>query len=531
MAVDPVDQPFTTGPVGNHVRVSDCKRLDRIDVSPVGSTGILDPVKQTGSPIQTDCMKMGTVNEPASLGDPPPSSDSGVHSLGEQWENMSTNSMDMESEQNERPTYGSTMRRRVSDTCVPPNTEEDEDIDYPWMDRLLERESDENSSMDTQRNDRKFQFNEVTIYESGDSMVHSGTDGRNPDIGAMSDFSDDNEETGVEQRSGCRIPGCKCDGRVVVIEWSSNDMTETDDSEYEGSIDRANRLYVDSYNYDLSEGMTPKTYNPPLRRNRRRRYEVRKKNEVDVKEPFLVTSDRVFQVDQESPKLEPTVQPRTVVDDDIPKSRDKPGDRRRGSSTGSDMDMSNDEDSNLCDRPATEAATEWDSQDSQDPDDPYWSNVYRQAKQAMREMTGTDANLLGDKNPDVVKELVRMTMRLWDEHNALPVEQRSGCEVPGCQCNGRVEFMDWGSEDMTETDDSEYEDPVDRDNRLYVDSYNYDLSEGMAPRTYTRPLRRNRRQRYEVRKKNEKDIKESISGTSDEGSRTVGDPTSPEQPI
>ena len=52
----------------------------------MGSTGILDPVKQTGSPIQTDFMKIGTINEPASLGDTPPSSDSGVHSLGEQWE-------------------------------------------------------------------------------------------------------------------------------------------------------------------------------------------------------------------------------------------------------------------------------------------------------------------------------------------------------------------------------------------------------------------------------------------------------------
>ena len=251
------------------MRVSDCKRMDRIDdspVGPVGSTGILDPVNQTGSPIQTDFMKIGTINRPASLGDTPPSSDSGVHSLGEQWENTSTNSMDMESEQNERPTYGSTMRRRVSDTCVPPNTEEDEDIDYPWTDRLLERESDENSSIDIQQNDRKFQYNKVTIYGSEKSMVNSGTDGINSDIGALSDFSDDNEETGVEQLLGCRIPGCKCDGRVVVMEWGSDDMTETDDSEYEGSIDRANRLYVESYNYDLSEGMTPKIYNP-------RRYE------------------------------------------------------------------------------------------------------------------------------------------------------------------------------------------------------------------------------------------------------------------
>ena len=260
--------------------------MDRIDDSPVGSTGTLDPAKQTESPIQTEVMKIGTINEPASLGDAPPSSDSGVHSLGEQWENMSTNSMDMESEQNERPTHGSTMRRRVSDTRVPPNTEED--IDYPWTDRLLNRESDENSSIDTQQNDRKFQYNEVTIYVSENSTVNSGTDGRNSDIGVLSDFSDDDEETRVEQMSGCRIPGCQCDGRVAVMEWGSDDMTETDDSEYEGSIDRANRLYVESYNYDLSEGMAPKTYNPPLRRNWRRRYEVRKKMKWKWKSPSLL---------------------------------------------------------------------------------------------------------------------------------------------------------------------------------------------------------------------------------------------------
>ena len=148
----------------------------------------------------------------------------------------------MESEQNERPSYGSTTGRRVSDTSVPPNTEEGEDIDYPWTDRLLERESDDISSVDIQQNDRKVQFNKVTTYVSENSMVHSGTDGRNSDIGALSDFSDDDEETGV-----CRvveIPGCQCDGRIPFMDWGSEDMTETDDSEYEGSIDRENRLYV-----------------------------------------------------------------------------------------------------------------------------------------------------------------------------------------------------------------------------------------------------------------------------------------------
>ena len=50
------------------MRVSDYKRMDRIDDSPVGSTGILDPVEQTGSPIQTDFLKTGTVDEPGTVG-------------------------------------------------------------------------------------------------------------------------------------------------------------------------------------------------------------------------------------------------------------------------------------------------------------------------------------------------------------------------------------------------------------------------------------------------------------------------------
>ena len=86
VAVGPVGHPFTPGPVGTHAMVSDDKRMDQGDDSPVGSTGILDPVNQTGSPIQSDFMKIGTINGPASSGDTPPSSDSGVHSLGEQWE-------------------------------------------------------------------------------------------------------------------------------------------------------------------------------------------------------------------------------------------------------------------------------------------------------------------------------------------------------------------------------------------------------------------------------------------------------------
>ena len=336
------------------------------------STEILDRVKQTEGPIQTNFMKSGTINEPASSGDTPPSSDSGVHSLGEQWENMSTSSIDTASEQNKRPTHGNVMGRRVSDSRVPPNTEEDEDINYPWMDCLLNKELDDNVSIDIQHNGRKIQYNEVTICENEYSSVDSGTDGVNSDIGALADFSDDDEETRVEQPSGCRIAGCQCEGRIEIMEWGSDNMTETDDSEYEDPMDRANRLYVESYNYDLSEGMTPMTYTSPLRRNRRRRYEVRKTKEADLVESISVTSDRGFQADMESPESEPMVQPRTVVDENIYEVRDKIDDRGGWPRPGSDQDISSYEDSNLFDRPVTGSATAGARQDSRGPSKKIW---------------------------------------------------------------------------------------------------------------------------------------------------------------
>ena len=423
VAVGLVGQPFTTGPVGTHEMVSNCKLMDRIADSPVGSTEISDPEGETESPIQTDF---------TSLGDTPPSSDSGVHSLGEQWENMSTSTIDMESEQN----------GRGSDTRVPPNTEEDEDINDPWTDCMLNEEFDESSSINIPNYRKDIQYNYVTICEKENSSVNSGTNGGNSDIGVLADFSDDEEESEVEQYSGCRIPGCQCEGRIEYMEWGSDDMTETDDSEYEDPDERANRLYVESDNYDLSEGMTPEIYTPPLRKNRRRRYEVRKKKEPEIEESISGTSDRGFQTDKESPNSEPTVQPRTVADEDIPTVRDKKDDRGRRRRTGNDTDTSSDEESNLFDRPVT---TVWAGRDSHGPSDEYCKNSGRPVTEVMTEMAGNDANISRDDYSDLVDQLVRETMRAWAESGEPLVEQLSVCRIPGCQCEGRIEDMEWGS--------------------------------------------------------------------------------------
>ena len=91
-------------------------------------------------------MKIVQTDGPASLVDTPPSSDSGIHSWGEQWENMSISTADTEAEQSETPRICSPTGRGVSDTRAPPNTEEDEIIICPWMDCLLKGESDDSSA-------------------------------------------------------------------------------------------------------------------------------------------------------------------------------------------------------------------------------------------------------------------------------------------------------------------------------------------------------------------------------------------------
>ena len=135
----------------------------------------------------------------------------------------------------------------------------------------------------------------MTICQKENSSVNSGTDGGNSDIGVLTNFSDDEDELQVKQFSGCRIPGCQCEGRIEYMEWGSDDMTDTDDSEWEDPDERENRLYVERYNFNLIEGMTPLTYTPPPRKNRRRRYEDMVKYGPEIQESTGRTSELGFQ--------------------------------------------------------------------------------------------------------------------------------------------------------------------------------------------------------------------------------------------
>ena len=276
-------------------------------------------------------------------------------------------------------------RWRVSDTSIPPNTAEGDRSDCAWTDCVLDRKPDDISSVVIQRDDSEVWFNKLTIYGSEHSMVNSG----NSDIGALSDFSDDDEETEVEHQT-------------------------------------------------------------------------------------------------------------------VPRTR-------------SDRDYSIEEESNLCDRPVTKTMTAGDGPDSLDPNDKeYWPTVSRPTRQAFL----LDDDSLSDSNyPDVVKNIVRrsrLTIMALEEYDAPPFEQETGCGTPGCECDECVEFKFQDSDEMTETDESEWEDTAVRDNWPYETNNIYNYSEGIIPRTYTPPLKEKRGRKYASPRKYEMDTEDYFSDTSDE---------------
>ena len=119
----------------------------------------------------------------------------------------------------------------------------------------------------------EYHIRNVAICGKENSSLGSGTDGRNSDIGDIADFSSDEEESQVEQITGCRIPGCQCEEGIDVMKWNYDDLSESDDSEWEDPGQRSIRESVERYNLDLFEGMTPMTYTPPPRKNRRKVYQ------------------------------------------------------------------------------------------------------------------------------------------------------------------------------------------------------------------------------------------------------------------
>ena len=179
----------------------------------------------------------------------------------------------------------------------------------------------------------------VAIYRKDNGSVGSRTDGKNSEIGDLADFSSDEEESQVEQITGCRIPGCQCEEGIEDMEWNYDDLSDSEDSEWEDPGQRSIRLSVEHYNLDLFEGMTLMTYTPPPRKNRRKGHENNVKYTPEVQESNCRTSEMGFRTEEELPQLDPALQARTDADEDIPSGRDKKeiyGPQKRA---GSDTDF------------------------------------------------------------------------------------------------------------------------------------------------------------------------------------------------
>ena len=95
----PVGKPSRPGPGDHPEGIADCGQTIQLRGESEGTNEVPDPVIQTGSDVRTHRMNIGTAHGQTDPCDAPPSSDSGVHSLEEQWENMSTESLDTTSEQ------------------------------------------------------------------------------------------------------------------------------------------------------------------------------------------------------------------------------------------------------------------------------------------------------------------------------------------------------------------------------------------------------------------------------------------------
>ena len=151
---------------------------------------------QTGSEVQTDRVNIRTDNGLTDSRETSHSSDSGIHSWTEQWENMSENL----TYSSLYHTVGSHREEsgRVSqiEFRAPPNTEDEEDSDCPDTDGLLARKLGGCPSEGMYGEDGRISYSAVT----------GGGIERNADIAALSDFSDDSSELGVGQQLECRKP-------------------------------------------------------------------------------------------------------------------------------------------------------------------------------------------------------------------------------------------------------------------------------------------------------------------------------------
>ena len=142
------------------------------------------------------------------------------------------------------------------------------------------------------------------------------TDGGNSDICNLADFSSEEEDIPVERNSGCQGENI-----IGVTTCTYSDLSDSEDSEWEDSENRAVREYVESYNFDLLDGRTPMVYVPIPREGRRKWPKEDLIYRPQLREPDNEYCASVFHTELASPRLETAVPPLVSVDVEIPSCR------------------------------------------------------------------------------------------------------------------------------------------------------------------------------------------------------------------
>ena len=128
-------------------------------------------------------------------------------------------------------------------------------------------------------------------------------------------------------------------------------MTETDESELEDTAVRDNRPYETNNIYNYSEGIIPRTYTPPLKEKRGRKYASPRKYEMDTEDYFSDTSD------EEWPTHEQLITPCMAADNVNRAVRNRNNNHGRCAWSRSENDITSDEICNHIDRSFTRLAT------------------------------------------------------------------------------------------------------------------------------------------------------------------------------
>ena len=206
----------------------------------------------------------------------------------------------------------------------------------------------------------------------------------------------------MRQLSGCRIPGCNCNGCVVNTQCGSDGLPDMFNSECETNA-----------------------------------------------------SNRVLQTEQESPKLLLTVQPILGAVDVIPIPWDQPVDHERRSIIGSRVMIYDEEVFNWRYQQIKNSMMQWDSGVLPETSDPEFAPCVEHL--VFEALERDEDALVGDEYPELIKCMVksfRMLRRKWDEHDARLEEQQTVCTTPGCQCYRRYDLMFRKFANGMETDDS-----------------------------------------------------------------------------